>query len=123
MKKHNPLLMIGLISLSVLSSFLFILYGMNIVMSEEVAGGIVVFAYVSIAYGLANVSILSIAWSSREAWAVGASKFISLCFLGVFVMDTINAGLKSGLGAVGILVLALALCVNWFAIKMVIERN
>jgi hypothetical protein len=37
-------------------------------------------------------------------------------------MDTINAGMKSGLGAVGILVLALTLCANWFAIKMVIER-
>ncbi len=123
MKKHNPLLMIGLISLSVLSSFLFILYGMNIIMSDNAARGVEVFAYVSIAYGLANVSILSIAWSSREAWATGASKFIALCFLGVFVMDTINAGLKSGLGAVGILVLALALCANWFAIKMVIERN
>ena len=123
MKKHNPLLMVGLISLSILSSFLFILYGMNIIMSEKEAGGVVVFAYVSIAYGLANVAILSIAWSSREPWAVGASKFISLCFLGVFVMDTINAGIKSGLGAVGIVVLALALCANWFAIKMVIERN
>jgi hypothetical protein len=122
MKKHNPLLMIGLISLSILSSFLFILYGMNIVMSEKVAGGVVVFAYVSIAYGLANVAILSIAWSSRENWAIGASKFIALCFLGVFVMDTINAGLKSGLGTVGIIALALALCANWFAIKMVVER-
>ena len=101
MKKHNPLLMIGLISLSILSSFLFILYGMNIIMSEKVAGGVVVFAYVSIAYGLANVAILSIAWSSREAWATGANKFIALCYLGVFVMDTINAGLKSGLGSVG----------------------
>ncbi len=123
MKKHNPLLMIGLIALSVLSSFLFILYGMNIVMDDKMAGGVIVFAYVCIAYGLANVTILSIAWSSCEAWATSASKFIALCFLGVFVMDTINAGLKSGLGAVGILVLALALCANWFAIKMVVERD
>ncbi len=123
MKKHNPLLMIGLISLSILSSFLFISYGMNIILSEKAARGATVFAYVAAAYGLANITILSIAWSSRETWVRGASQFISLCFLGVFVMDMMNAGMKSDLGVVGILFLSLALCANWFAIKMVIERN
>jgi len=117
------MLMIGLISLSILLSFLFVLYGLNIIMSDEVANGITVFAYVTISYGLANIAILSVAWSSREAWATGASKFISLCFIGVFVMDMINAGMKSAVGVVGILVLALALFINWFAVKMVIGRN
>ena len=123
MNKNNPMLMIGLISLSILLSFLFVLYGLNIIMSDEAAHGITIFAYVTISYGLANIAILSIAWSNREAWATGASKFISLCFLGVFIMDMINAGMKSAVGVVGILALALALCINWFAVKTVIERN
>jgi hypothetical protein len=122
MKQHNPFLMIGLIALSVLTSFLFISYGMNIIMSDKAAHGILTFAYVTTAYGLANIAILSIAWSSREPWATGASKFIALCYLGVFIMDMINAGMKSVFGAVGILVLVLVLCLNWFAVKTVIER-
>ncbi len=112
--------MIGLIALSVLTSFLFILYGMNVIMSDKTA--IMTFAYVTTAYGLANIAILSIAWSSCEPWANGASKFIALCYLGVFIMDMINAGMKSGLGAVGILVLVLVLSLNWFTVKMVVER-
>lgn len=122
MKQHDTILMYGLSGISVISSFLFILYGMNIIMSETAAHGVVVFAYVATAYGLANVTILSLAWSSRENWAEGANKFIALCFLGVFVMDMINAGMKSRLGVVGILFVALIMLANWFAVKKVITR-
>jgi hypothetical protein len=37
-------------------------------------------------------------------------------------MDMINAGMKSAIGAAGILVLALILGANWLAIKKVVER-
>lgn len=123
MKQQDIFFMIGLITLSALSSFTFIFYGMNIILSDNSANGLMMFAYVTTAYGLANISILSIAWSSREPWAKGASKFISLCFLGVFVMDTINKGMKSGLGAIGIVVLFLILCANWLAISKVVDRD
>ncbi len=123
MKKHDLIFLIGLIVLSGLTSFIFISYGMNIILSDDAAQGALVFAYVTTAYGLANVAILSVAWSSREAWSNGASKFISMCFLGAFVMDTINAGMKSPLGAVGILVLVLVLVANCFAVKKVVERD
>ena len=122
MKQHDTFLMFGLSGISVISSFLFIMYGMNIIMSETASHGIMVFAYVTLAYGLANVTILSLAWSSRESWADGANKFIALCFLGVFVMDMVNAGMKSRLGVVGILFVALILLANWFAVKKVITR-
>ena len=122
MKQHDTILMYGLSGISVISSFLFILYGMNIIMSETAAHGIMVFAYVTTAYGLANVTILSLAWSSRESWAEVANKFIALCFLGVFMMDMVNAGMKSRLGVVGILFVALIMLANWFAVKKVITR-
>jgi hypothetical protein len=123
MKKHNTILMYGLSGVSIISSFLFILYGMNIILSDVAAHGLMVFAYVTAAYGLANVAILSLAWSSREKWAVTANKFIALCYLGVFVMDMINKGMKSQLGVVGIIVVAVVMLANWFAVKNVVERE
>jgi hypothetical protein len=122
MKTHDLLFLIGLIVLSVLTSFIFISYGMSIVMADSPARGLMVFAYVTIAYGLANVAILSVAWSSRDAWSNGASKFIAMCFFGVFIIETLNAGMKSPLGVVGILVLVLVLWANCFAVKKVVER-
>lgn len=123
MKKHDMIFLLGLIVLSVLTSFLFILYGMSIIMAQSEVKEFVIFAYVTTAYGLANVAILSIAWSSREAWSISASKFIAMCFLGVFVLETMNAGMKSPLGVVGILLLVLVLWANCFAVKKVVERG
>lgn len=123
MKTQDLLFLTGLIVLSVLTSFIFISYGMSIVMADSPARGLMVFAYVTIAYGLANVAILSVAWSSRDAWSNGASKFIAMCFFGVFIMETMNAGMKSPLGVVGILVLVLVLWANCFAVKKVVERG
>lgn len=123
MKKHNTILMYGLSGVSIISSFLFILYGMNIILSDVAAHGLMVFAYVTAAYGLANIAILSLAWSSREKWAETANKFIALCYLGVFVMDMINKGMKSQLGVVGIIVVAIVMLANWFAVKNVVERG
>ena len=123
MKTHDIIFLVGLIILSALTSFIFISYGMDIILSDNAAQGALVFAYVTTAYGLANIAILSIAWSSREEWSNGAIKFISMCFLGAFVMDTINAGMKSAIGVVGILVLALVLVANCYAVKKVVERD
>lgn len=122
MKKHDTILMFGLIGLSAITSFFFVLYGMNVILSESAPRSIMTFAYVTTAYGLANIAILSLAWSTREAWADGASKFISLCYLSVFVMDMVNAGMKSSLSVPGILALVVVLVANWFAIQKVITR-
>ena len=123
MKKQDIFFLIGLIVLSILTSFMFILYGMSIIMAKSVVSGFLVFAYVTVAYGLANVAILSLAWSSREAWSHGASKFITMCFLGVFVLEMMNAGMKTPLGALGILVLVLVLWANCYAVKKVVDRD
>lgn len=123
MKPHDILIMYGLIALSALSSFLFISYGMNIILSDTALHQVMVFAYVATAYGLANIAILSIAWSSCEAWSCTANKFIGFCFISVFVMDAVNAGIKSALQVVTILVLALVLSANWLAVKKVVSRG
>ena len=123
MKKHDMIFMVGLMILSVISSFLFTFYGMTIVMSEVAAAQTPVFAYVTIAYGLGNLAILSLAWSSREAWASTVNKLIAFCFFGVFIMDMFIRKSSGGLEALGGLILAVILCANWFAVKAVIERE
>lgn len=122
MKKHDKILMFGLLLLSVLTSFLFVSYGVNIIMGERPFAAQLTFAYVTAAYGLANVAILSLAWNTRQAWAPLANKFIALCYLGAFIIDTVNSGFKSGLEIIGILALALVLLANWLAVKKVVER-
>ena len=115
--------MVGLIVLSVLSSFLFTFYGLTIIMSGVASSQTMVFAYVTIAYGLANLAILSLAWSSREAWAATVNKLIALCFLGVFIMDMYLSENRGQLELVGALIVVVILCANWFAVKAVIQRN
>jgi len=123
MKKHDLIFMIGLLVLSVLSSFLFTFYGLTIIMSESAAHKTSVFAYVTIAYGLGNLAVLSLAWSSREAWAASVNKLMALCFMGVFIMDMFINRSSGGLEAVGALILAVVLYANWFAVKAVLERG
>ncbi len=94
MTKHDTIFLIGLIILSILTSFMFIFYGMGIIMAHSVAGSAMIFAYVATAYGLANIAILSIAWSSRDAWSGAVSKLVALCFLGVFIMNRFMAGFQ-----------------------------
>lgn len=121
--KHDYIIMVGLIALSVLTSFLLTFYGMNIVMSGKAPGHVMTFAYVTIAYGLGNLAVLSLAWSSREVWSIKASMLFALCFLGVYIMDLVRNGLKEGFGIAGVLVLAVVLFANWYAVKMVVERK
>lgn len=123
MKKHDSILMVGLMVFSALTSFMFIFYGMNVIMAESPPAWSMTFAYLTAAYGLANIAILSVAWSSRQSWSGTANKFIALCYLGAFVMDTVNAGIKGGLEVAGILILALILYVNWLAVGKVAARD
>ena len=122
MKKHDSILMVGLMVFSALTSFMFIFYGMNVIMAESPPAWSMTFAYLTAAYGLANIAILSVAWSSRQSWSGTANKFIALCYLGAFIIDTVNSGFKSGLEIIGILALALVLLANWLAVKKVVER-
>lgn len=123
MNNRDYILMIGLIALTVLSSFFLTYYGMNIVMSGAAMGGELTFSYVTIAYGLGSLAVLSLAWSSREAWSVTVIKLFALCYLGVVIMDTFRDGLTGGLEIMRILALAVILCANWLAIKKVVERD
>jgi len=122
MTKHDSVYLIGLIILSVLTSFMFIFYGIGIIMSQSAVRSEEIFAYVICAYGLANIAILSLAWNSREGWSKDVSKLIALCFLGVYIMNRFMAGLQA-VDAAGVLILAVVLWFNFFAIQKVVERR
>ena len=121
--KHDFVIMVGLIALHVLSSFLLTFYGMNIVMSGKAPDSALVFAYVAIAYGLGSLTVLSLAWGSREAWAVTASKLFGFSFAGVCIIDFVRYGLNSNLGAAAIVFVVVIVCANWLAVKKVVERD
>lgn len=123
MNNRDYVLMIGLIALTVLSSFFLTYYGMNIVMSGAASSGTMTFAYVTLAYGLGSLAVLSLAWSSREAWCVKVIMLFALCYLGVVVMDTFRDGLQGGAEVFRILALAVALGANWLAVKKVVARD
>ena len=123
MKNRDYILMISLISLTVLTSFFLTYYGVNIVMSGTASGGTLTFSYVTIAYGLGSLAILSLAWSSRERWSVTVIKLFALSYLGVVVLDTFRDGLQGVVEIVRLLLLAAILCGNWLAVKMVVERE
>ena len=120
--KHEQIIMYGLVALNFFSSFLFTFYGMNIVLSGVSANAAQVFAYVAIAYGLGSLAVLSIAWSSREAWSVTASKLFGLCFVGVCIMDFVRNGMQGNYGFAGVIFVAVIVSANWLAVKKVVER-
>ena len=120
--KHDTIILFGLIALSVLTSFFMTFYGINVVMSKGATQNVLVFAYVAIAYGLGSLAVLSIAWSSRERWAVTAIKLFAICFMGVYIMDLVRKGLQVE-SLASVVVLAVLLTVNWFVVKKVVERE
>ena len=123
MNNRDYILMIGLIAFTVLTSFFLTYYGVNIVMSGTAPGGTLTFSYVTIAYGLASLAILSLAWSSRETWCVTVIKLFAFCYLGVVIMDMFRDGLQGAQEVIPVLALAFVLCANWLAIKKVVERD
>lgn len=123
MNNRDYVLMIGLIACTVLSSFFLTFYGVNVVMSGTAPASTLTFSYVTIAYGLGSLAILSLAWSSREAWCVTVIKLFALCYLGVVIMDLFRDGLQGVQEIFPALALAVVLCANWLAVKKVVERN
>ena len=122
MEKQEKGLLVGFIVLSVLSSFGFIYYSVGVISDKLASQWLVTFAYVTAAYGMGNIAILSLAWNPRSNWMPNVNMVLALSYLGVFVMDAINIGIQGGLEIVGILGVAIVLWCNWTAVKKVIER-
>lgn len=113
----------GLMLFSVLSSFLFVFYTINIYFSDTAGSWLKSFAYVTGGYGLINIYILSWAWNSRSDWAVKADMLLAGCFLGVVIINAIRADFYGGpAGIAAVVILALVMTVNVMAVKQVCRR-
>jgi len=122
MSRQETILRGGFTLLSVVTSFIFVAYGLGALNATSGSTWLATFAYVTIGYGLGYIYLLSWAWRSRAAWTVAASKLIALCFFGVFALQTYNSG---GLGTqqlLGVLLLAVVLWINWLTIQKQVSR-
>jgi hypothetical protein len=119
---HDDVLRYGLVVISLLTSFLMTFYGMTMIMSGASAQGPLIFAYVTIAYGLGHLAVLSHAWSSREPWAIKINILFACCFLGVVIIEAVRNGLPEGSNAFSLVVLLVVLGANILAIKKIVER-
>ena len=108
---------------SVLTSFVFIYYGLGVLTAEYAPEWTKIFAYGAAGYGVGNIYILSWAWRTGREWAVWANKLIALCFFGLFIMNKWRTGVDSGLEYVSVLGMAVILWLNWFAVKKIIHRS
>lgn len=122
MSKQNKVLIAGFALFSVITSFLFILYGMSGVTSPTATQRLQLFSYVTAGYGLMNIYILSTAWRSRLAWTEMASKLISFCFFGVLIMDLVRFGADGNRNFLVVPIVAVVLVINWFAIRKMLQR-
>lgn len=121
MKPSDKLFLVGVALFSVLTSFMFVYYGIGVIHGSELSRPEAIFAYVTTGYGLINIYLLSFAWRAREAWTVHANKLIGFCFFGAFVFDRFKAGLQST-NLIAIAVLGIVLLLNWLAVKQLVER-
>lgn len=122
MNQQETVLRTLFIILSVLTSFVFIFYGVNVIGSQAAPRWATTFAWVVAGYGVANIAILSLAWNSRDPRAVAVNKLIALCFFAVVVMDAFKSGFSGGRQVLAILALAGVLCGNWLAVRKVVNR-
>lgn len=107
--------------LSAIVSLLFISYGVSISSAGVASRWLEVFGYVSVVYGLISLAVLGCAYKYRAFWCITISQVSSVCYLIVYVL-AVSSGLETGLGLSGILLVALVVWVNWFAINAVIRN-
>jgi hypothetical protein len=114
----------GFALFSLITSFLFVFYAVNVHFSPDASEWLKTFSYVVGGYGLFNLYILSWAWRSRVGWAPKANLVIAACLFGVFSMETVRDGIHDLASESGTIVgLAAVLLINWYAVKKLVSRQ
>jgi len=122
MSKSETILSAGFALFSIVTSFMFVFYGVNGISSELASSHLRLFAYVTAGYGLMNIYILSIAWRNRASWTDMANRLISFCFIGVLIMDMLKFGADGGRNYVAVPVVTVVLLINWLAVRKAAAR-
>ena len=100
--------------LSAIVSLLFIFYGVSLLPPT-------LFGIGTSVYGVLNLLVLGCAYLYRARWCVTVIQLAAAGYLLLYVL-ALATGWETGLGISGILVVALGLWCNWFAITKVIRK-
>lgn len=109
--------------LSACGSFLFIFFGLTVVLSADTLSLGWFFAYLIIGCGALNFGILSWAWQNGGAGSLQAVKFLTSGFMVVFTVGSLGTKLLAGAQTIIIVGVGLTLMINWLAIRQIVLEH
>ena len=107
---------------SVLFSLLFCSYGLSFLVPIDGTNMQMVFALLTILYGLLGLVILACAYQYRASWCVTAIMVSAVSYLVIYVL-ALARGALTGLQLSGFYLLALALWCNWLAVVKLVKAG
>jgi hypothetical protein len=114
----NLKLLVSLVS--VLLAFGFVVFGATALFSEEAPVLVRVFGACSVLHGVAAVALLIIGWRSPSRRWARLAAVLSTAFVVLWIVGSFDYGTMSGLEIAGVMVVALAATVNWYAVRLIV---
>ncbi len=108
--------------LSVIVSLLLIGWGAGLALAGDLFSWRAVFGYASVVYGGLVIVILGWAYRIPGRKCISAIQAIAVGYLIAYVMALI-AGLQTGFGVGGILVVAFAIWCHWFTVYKIVRKH
>jgi len=108
--------------LSAAFSGLFVLYGLLVISKYDTNPMLLAFGGYGVFYGLFGLAVLACAARYSSPWCIRAIQVVSAGCLIVYLL-ALSAGFLAGLEVSGILLLALALWSNWFAVTKQVRKR
>jgi hypothetical protein len=77
--------------------------------------------YCLLVYGVATIVLLAVAWWRSQSWQAHTTALFAASLFLVIVVGSFDSGMISDLEAVLLLVVAVALFINWLAVRVVLR--
>ena len=114
--------LIKIITLTIISSIvsiLFSIFGMGLFFAESIPMLIMLFALLTLLFGLSNLGILILAWKKQSIPVKKLSGYLAIGYLILFTIGSFDHGMISGHEVIGILFVGIILLVNWLSLKSI----
>jgi len=102
---------------------LLVAYGGLIASSQEAPIWIIIFGVVTTIYGLSSLVILFLAWRRYGKKTTKAITNLTIGYIAVFILSSLDVGMVSGLEFAGIVIVGIMLSVNWLAVSVVVKSR
>ena len=109
--------------ISILLSSLFVAYGLSLTTGLNNSLWLFCFWLTSILYGGVGFYCLYLALRKGVASAVKMLKYVSLVYLFIFIVASLDVGRISGQELLLIIIVGILLLINWFMVKKIISRS